>query len=364
MKILILFLFITASMVFTLFAETFPLPVGEFNPRTYTAFKPIDSIIIDGKLDEKSWQKALFTEPFVDIEGDLKPIPYLETKVKILWDNEFLYLGAVIKEPHIWANLRERDAVIFLDNNFEIFIDPDGTTHDYFELEINALGTLWDLYLVKPYRDRRHVAMNAWDIRKIEYAIQINGTLNVPSDEDEEWVIEMKLPISIFTELSFKEVPPPEGDFWRLNFSRVQWETEIKGDKYVKVEGVPENNWVWSPQGLINMHYPERWGYLFFSHNPVGSGFKPYTIPETEYAREYMRQLYYKQRQFWIDNGRFATDLQELSAKPFQWKGEDVSITIETTSQTFVITLHGQRDLPELYLREDGLLYDKQSRRF
>ena len=30
---------------------------------------------------------------------------------------------------------------------------------------------------------------------------------------------------------------------------------------------LPEDNWVWSPQGAINMHLPERWGRLRF-HKP------------------------------------------------------------------------------------------------
>jgi hypothetical protein len=31
------------------------------------------------------------------------------------------------------------------DNNFEIFLDPDADAHDYLEIEINGLGTAWDL---------------------------------------------------------------------------------------------------------------------------------------------------------------------------------------------------------------------------
>jgi hypothetical protein len=27
---------------------------------------------------------------------------------------------------------------------------------------------------------------------------------------------------------------------------------------------LPEDNWVWSPQGLIDMHVPEHWGYITF----------------------------------------------------------------------------------------------------
>jgi hypothetical protein len=46
----------------------------------------------------------------------------------------------------VWGMLVERDAVIFSDNDFEIFIDPDGDTHQCYELEVKALRTLWDLF--------------------------------------------------------------------------------------------------------------------------------------------------------------------------------------------------------------------------
>ena len=57
---------------------------------------------------------------------------------------------------------------------------------------------------------------------------------------------------------------PAAGDEWRLNFSRVEWLTDIFGGKYVKVPDKREDNWVWSPQGLIDMHVPEHWGYVQF----------------------------------------------------------------------------------------------------
>jgi len=34
----------------------------------------------------------------------------------------------------------------------QIFLDPDGDNHLYYEIEINALGTVWDLLMAKPYR--------------------------------------------------------------------------------------------------------------------------------------------------------------------------------------------------------------------
>jgi hypothetical protein len=49
----------------------------------------------------------------------------------------------------------------------------------------------------------------------------------------------------------------------------VQWELDVQGSGYVKRRGpdgkvLPEANWVWSPQGVINMHIPERWGVVEF----------------------------------------------------------------------------------------------------
>lgn len=45
------------------------------------------------------------------------------------------------------------DCVIFQDNDFEVFINPDGDNCMYYEIEINALGQVWDLLLPKPYRN-------------------------------------------------------------------------------------------------------------------------------------------------------------------------------------------------------------------
>ena len=92
---------------------------------------------------------------FVDIEGDARPRPRFATRMKMLWDDEFFYIAADMQEPDIWGTLTTRDSVIFQDNDFEVFIDPDGDTHEYYELEINALKTAWDLLLVAALSRRR-----------------------------------------------------------------------------------------------------------------------------------------------------------------------------------------------------------------
>ena len=83
----------------------------------------------------------------------------------------------------MWATITTRDAVIFQDDDFEVFLDPGGDTHEYYELEVNALGTAWDLFLVKPYRDGGP-ALHAWDIAGLAVGVDVRGTINRPGDRD------------------------------------------------------------------------------------------------------------------------------------------------------------------------------------
>jgi hypothetical protein len=57
----------------------------------------------------------------------------------MLWDDDYFYFAADLQEPHLWATLTARDAAFFQDHGFEVFIDPDGDTHNYAELEINGV---------------------------------------------------------------------------------------------------------------------------------------------------------------------------------------------------------------------------------
>ena len=103
----------------------------------------------------------------MDIEGDRRPEPRFRTRMKMLWDDQALYIAAELEEPHVWATLTEHDSVIFHDNDFEVFLDPDGDSHLYAELELNALNTTWDLLLPKPYKDGGK-AVDAWEIAGLE----------------------------------------------------------------------------------------------------------------------------------------------------------------------------------------------------
>ena len=242
---------------------------AQIHREVYRCAPAQNPIVIDGTANESGWLTAAWSQPFVDIEGDKKPKPYRDTRVKMLWDQYYFYFYAEMEEPHLWAKLKQRDTVIFYDNDFEVFIDPDGDTHNYYELELNAFNTVWDLLLTRPYRDGGH-AIDHWDIHGLKSAVKLNGTLNDPTDEDEGWSVEIAIPWDELSEATRMKTPPVPGDTWRVNFSRVQWETEVVNGRYVKKKDpetgkrLRENNWVWSPMRAIAMHEPEFWGKVEF----------------------------------------------------------------------------------------------------
>jgi hypothetical protein len=238
------------------------LPALASDPERYDCHRAASPIRIDGKLDDPAWQAAPWTGYFVDIEGAGKPTPRFRTRAKMLWDDRNLYIAAELEEPHVWATLTRHDSVIFRDNDFEVFLNPTGDTLNYFEFEMNALNTGWDLFLPRPYK-KGGKADNSWEIPGLKTAVAIDGTLNDPRDRDRGWTVEIAMPWSAFTARSGKGRPNP-GDEWRVNFSRVEWQVDVVDGKYVKRPGLKEDNWVWSPQGEIDMHVPERWGFLRF----------------------------------------------------------------------------------------------------
>jgi len=215
---------------------------------------------MDGVLAGPGWDLAPWTHDFVDISTAVKP--RFRTRVKILWDDHALYIGAELEEPHVWATLTKRDSVIFHDNDFEVFLDPDGDHANYLEFEVNALGTPWDLRLAYPYRAGGSEL--PYTIEGLQVGVHVEGTINNPTDEDRRWSVAIKWPWEDIRAWCKGHCPPLPGEVWRINFSRVQWRHDVVKGKYVKRAG-PEDNWVWSPQGVIDMHRPWMWGRLQFA---------------------------------------------------------------------------------------------------
>ncbi|MDR0724896.1 MAG: carbohydrate-binding family 9-like protein [Prevotellaceae bacterium] len=307
-------------------------------PESYVAAYTAQPPKIDGNIDDEVWRPVAWTNKFRDIEGDAKPLPYYSTRAKMLWDNDYLYIAAYMEDKHLWANLKERDQIIYADNDFEVFIDPSNTGHNYYEYEVNAYNTMFDLFLTKPYRSGAHVLIS-WDSKGLQHAVEMKGTLNNSADEDEGWTVEIAIP--------FKDISdtPKDRDIWRLGFSRVEWDTHVVDGKYVKQtdengKTLPERNWVWSPTGAINMHMPERWGYLQFSSQDAATQLPAFELPYSELQSQYLWLLFYRQEQYRHKNGVYATGLNELGLPDtVQVAGKSNVLSLIATPRQFVANI-------------------------
>lgn len=126
----------------------------QYYPRHYVNLKleEGEQMVIDGSLNDSAWERASWTEDFVDITDHqdnetLNEVPAaFQTRVKMRWDADYLYVGAELREPFLYGNITGHNSVApYHDNDFEVFIDVSGTTHYYKEYEMNMLNATYDI---------------------------------------------------------------------------------------------------------------------------------------------------------------------------------------------------------------------------
>lgn len=240
--------------------------------------------MIDGILNEPSWLAAPQSTAFVDIvTGDSA---WLDTRVALLWDEEYLYFGFTAEEPNVCASLTERDSRIYEDNDLEIFIAGKDA---YYEFEINALNTIYEVFWIwkdalypgSPYHrvpefdpTRRktrtlsgvgghlHERGARWGFLEWDFP----GLLHGVHHTDQGWTAEIALPWAGLRWLADgRSVPPRDGDVWRIDCSRFQ-QFDSNGNPIP-----PGAGWTWNAHGHYDSHIPEAFPYIRFSNQVVGS---------------------------------------------------------------------------------------------
>jgi len=261
--------------------------LGLPEPPEYTCYRCAGPLEIDGRLDEESWARAPWMGPFVDMEKGT-PAEY-DTRVAYLWDDAALYCGFWCEEPDVFGFETERDGRVGADQDFEVFILGNGT---YYELEINPLNTAYEVFWtwVRPLIERgAHAEIDAllrarrfiygragddydmrhgsfdWDFPGLQTAIHVDGSINWHGDRDRGWSGELVFPWMGWTDLAGEslQIPPGEGDRWRLGCSRVEHWRDDEG------QVTRGRDWSIARHGKVQMHVPHRWPYVVFSEETV-----------------------------------------------------------------------------------------------
>lgn len=263
---------------------------GEDELAHTTCFRTSHRFVIDGDLDKPAWREAPRSSRFVDLVSGVPG--FLETRLASLWDDDCLYVAFWVSEPDVQARLTERDSMVWNENDVEVFI---GGEDCYYEFEMNALGTVFEVFYVwqdalkaggrfdlpefdlrshdvdvlggyqdglryrKHPRGRRWAFLD-WDLPGLRAAARVLGTLNDPSDVDEGWTAEIAIPWRGLELLAGgRPLPPRDGDVWRLDFSRFELL------KSCGATAEPHPGWALNRHGVYDSHIPECFSFVHFS---------------------------------------------------------------------------------------------------
>lgn len=216
---------------------------------SYTVFRANGPIRIDGKLDEAEW----FAAP------DLGPMQFPwwqsgkkeQSTVKLLWDNENLYIAHVSLDGHITARHKDRDGKVFEDDCFEIMLAPDPDRPEvYFNIEWNVIGGYVDNH--RPNGPKQPRAPK-WDAEGVRIAGHYEGTLNDDSDVDRYWLVEVAIPWRNFRGFA-KSVPPKPGATMNFNINR-----------HGGVTNAQYSQWSAGDTAKPAFHTPHRFGKMILS---------------------------------------------------------------------------------------------------
>ena len=170
---------------------------------TLQAVRIRDPIVLDGKLDDPDWALAApatnFTQRF--------PVPgraaMMRTEVRILYDDDAIYVGARMYDPHpdsITAPLARRDPGDVNSDWIDVLIDSYRDHRTAFRFAVNPRGTKLDVYHFNDTDDDA-----SWD-----------GIWDAATRIDSlGWTAEMRIPLS---QLRFHASDVAQT--WGLNFYR------------------------------------------------------------------------------------------------------------------------------------------------
>jgi hypothetical protein len=334
--------------------ENVPDPRPFTPPRHYLCLQAQRAIIIDGRFNEIDWQKALWSEIFTDIRapyGSSQPAP--TTKFKMLWDEKFLYVAVILSDYNIRAKGIHRDNPESVDFDLEMYIDANADNQQYHVLKINALNALQSLVYDRPPKDGG--TGNPCPVEGLQHAVLIEGTLNNASDRDKAWQVEMAIPLAMPALRGGVSKYPANGDTWRINFARVEWRGPLvlsadRGNYKPQQLAAMEKliRCCWTPQGVVNMHRPETWGYLQFYRQPAGfpANFEP---DPTEWSRYALHKVLYAQKWYHANVGTYTDSLDVLGLDKTPPMFATEPIRIKAGQNTFRASV--QLRMPNMSLR-------------
>lgn len=207
------------------------------------------AIKVDGVLDEESWSKAEVLT-FSDSMGRGTNIQS-PTKLRLLWDEQNLYVGFEAEDRDITEKFSKRDDPIYDHEAVEVFVMPNviaPALGPYVEMQSSPGNVIFDA----SFTGRRQ-GMDTKFNGGQTVATKLDGTLNKQDDTDKGWVAEWSVP---WTSIRGVQKAPAAGDEWRMNAFRIE--------KNGPLDNPRGEYTAWSPPRVGDFHNTARFGRMKF----------------------------------------------------------------------------------------------------
>jgi len=199
-------------------------------PRRYQAPYSQDSPVIDGSMDDVAWREASWTANFIKINGSRFSLPRHQSRAKMMWDEQYLYVGVWMVEPA----LKSMPISTLGFDGLMLFVSGDVESGAYHLISIEPGGRV------------SNSAFNAGEeaspisgITGMQHGVALSGTLNVAGDGDKGWWAEFAITWSSLTSDNQATIQKA-GAEWRINLVREEQ--------------------AWSPYFNHELHDSELWG--------------------------------------------------------------------------------------------------------
>jgi hypothetical protein len=217
---------------------------------TYCVRKVRQPIVIDADYNKPAWQDIeplliAFAQPTT---GEHRPT----TQAKVCYDDTFLYVIFQAADRYVRAVATATHGPVWQDSCVEFFFTPRARrSNDYFNLEMNCIGTFLFRHQSAPRQNSRSLERN--DCERIQIAGSLAGPIPDENTEPLTWSVECAVPFEILNR--YAEVQRPSaGVVWHGNF-------------YKCADHSSHPHWLtWSPVSVStpDFHRPESFGVLLF----------------------------------------------------------------------------------------------------
>ncbi|MFA5864769.1 MAG: sugar-binding protein [Phycisphaerae bacterium] len=181
---------ISLKTVFSIIAVLLSATV--LNAKEINVPKTSQAPVIDGEATDKCWDAVPWNSGF-NLFGHENVKAPVETKFKLLHDNNNLYVLVVADEPFtnkIKADAKTRDSQVYSDDSIELFLCANDDRTTYYQFIINTQGAIYDAkhtqggaltytpWNAEEIKTKAHMGKDKWTLEATIPVVDLNGNSN------------------------------------------------------------------------------------------------------------------------------------------------------------------------------------------